>query len=275
MFTTSLPSETLERLDASPAVQGLSGQPRYDIFMEEGLSADEWIGMMGVDFDNRQHLLSTAILADAIVTAEGFDEQTRYETALTAATHDAAESVLGDKQFHIKSRTDDEAEIELMGEMIADGRLLLTRDELTVVQRVMRDKHDGAQAPSGIAFDLSEVIGYQLSAVNAWRTQATHPEMTVEQRRLARLLAVNVTSGQMAVLFAYKDRGLKSPGIMLDAVADTMSEVFNYGAQPGVIEQHSALTEEHGFGHKADILANGFREASARWAAEIAVQQAA
>lgn len=275
MFTTSLPVETLERLNSSPAVQALSGQPRYDIFMHEDTSPEAWIAMMGIDMDNRQHLLATVILAEAIVTTERFGDEVRYEAVLTAAAHDAAESVTGDKQYHTKERADDEAEIELLDEMTSDGRLHLTREELKTIQRVMRDKHDGAQTESGIAFDLSEVIGYQVSAVNTWKTQKSHPEVTPEQQRLARLLAVNVTSAQMAILFSYRDAGYKSPGVLFEGSAAVMDEIFAYGADPCVIDEHSALTEKHGFGHKAEKLAHGFREASVRWAAEVAIRPAA
>lgn len=266
-FETCLDHETIERIVSSPAVQDLHGRPRYDVFMHEQTTHEQWIEVLDCDFDNRTHLFKTAVLCQAIAITEDASEETTWRAVLTGLLHDAAESVTGDKNIHLKGKYDDNDEVNVLNDLVDTGRLHVTRDELLVVQATMLDKQNGAETEEGVIFDLSEVGGYQISAVTAWQTQKEKNGMSEEQRRLLRLLAVNVTAGQLALLFAYHDKDLKTPSAFFDGIGVAIEEIFNYGSDTSVLDEHARLCHEKGFGHKAEALEEGFHIARSRWEA--------
>lgn len=268
MFTTCLERETIERIVASPAVQELAGKPRYSVFMHPETSTNSWINMTDCDFDNRTHLFKTAVLAQGIADTEGVDRDATHQAVLTGMVHDAAESIVGDKCFHNKTEADEDEEIDLLDSLVDSNRLKLTRDELALVKETMQDKKNGPETKAGTIFDISEVYGYQLSALTAWNGQKTNSDSTrFEQQHLQRLLAINVTAVQLAILIGYHNKGYRTPRILFDNNTETIDAIFNFGADPRVMDDHTEHCHRSGFGHKAEILRENFVATSGLWLA--------
>jgi hypothetical protein len=256
MFATCLEQELIDRVVASPAVQELSGNPRFDQFIHPDTTHEEWISTMGADFDNRNHMFLTAYLCQAITEAEHATPEDTYATVLTGIVHDAAESIGGDKCIHLKEEGDDEKEIDQIGKLVAEKALLLTPIELETVSRVMLDKHNGAKTAPGKLFDLAEIAGYLLSAHNAWHT-AKAPHISDGQRTLMRFLTINVLGGQVAAVLPYHEQGFVTPGLILRGMSSTILQSAEQ-VTAEELEAHARHCEAKKFGHKAPSLNAGF-----------------
>lgn len=235
MLYLDIHPETFERIMDSPAIHALAGQPRFDIFRHPDTSPEEWHDALDGDFDNRQHLVKTAYLANGICDIERVDGPTTRAVVLTALVHDAAEGVTGDRNYHLKDQADDEEEIDIIDQLVEAGELNVTRSELEIVVGIMRDKHGPKATQAGKLFDLAEIIGYARSGITAWRTahDASIPIMDA-QRHMLRLLPTHVFGGQFAHLRAYAEQGFISPEFFFDTFTDEISAVLAHGNHPDI-----------------------------------------
>lgn len=268
MLRLDVEPELFTRIAASPAVQDLAGSPRFDIFMHEGTTPEQWIGWLDTDFDNRQHLVKTAFLSAGICEIEGVDEDTTHAVVLTSLVHDAAESVVGDRNIHKKQAGDDEEEVAILESMVADGRLNITVDEFEIVCAVMLDKHgEQCQTEAGKLFDMSEIVGYIHSGVTAWRTaHDTGNNVPLEQRELLKLLPVQVFARQLNLLWRYEADGKRTPGHVNATLEDDITTVLNFAADPGVIEAQYRHCLERGISEeRAQRLTEGLHLISDQW----------
>lgn len=237
MLYLDIHPETFERIANSPAVLALEGQPRFDLFRHPGTTPEQWHQWLDIDFENRQHLIKTALLATGICELEHTDAPTARAVVLTALVHDAAESVVGDRNYHLKEVGDDTEEIGIIDELVTSGELDLTSPEPDTVLEIMGDKHSGKASDAGILFDLAEIIGYAHSGITAWRAAHDNStEIPAPQREVLRLLPVHVFGGQFAHLRAYHDAGRVSPAHFFDTFTDEISTILDYGAEVSVRE---------------------------------------
>lgn len=250
MYSIGLSPELVGRVFDSEAVQALSGQTRFDLFRHPEVDPEVFTGLLDIDFENRQHLAKTALIGAAICDLEGVNAETTERVVLTALVHDAAESVVGDRNIHTKKDGDDEQEIDMMGAMVADGRLKLTQEELEIVAEIMSDKHgDECTTLEGRLFDLSEIAGYVLSGATAWRASKDYAvNMGDKQRRLFQVLPFQVFSTQLLHLWHYETLGFKTPSHVSEGVSQEITEVFGLAAQgPALAHDHERTCLENGF----------------------------
>ncbi len=266
-FDLGLESDVFERIAESPAVTALDGQPRFGLFQHADTETSDWIAWLDIDFDNRQHLIKTAILAAGICDIEQADPETRRDTVLTALVHDAAESVVGDRNIHLKKDDDDAEEIAILGQLISDGRLNLTEHELKTVVTTMEDKHTDCATLAGKLFDLSEVVGYVYSGATAWQT--VHSEGLVIpkcQQQYLEFLGIQVVSHWSGYLRSRHDEGMQTPAVMHRALGPYIEDALSYSKSPQVMSAYYDFMIDRGISsEKAQVLVCYIPGAQSNW----------
>ncbi len=212
-----LSHQRIQEIRESASVAALAGKVRYDMFLHPDTTTEQWLTWLDCDFDNREHLFKTAALGRAICQLEGVDTETTRDVVLTGAVHDAVESRLGDKNYHLKTASDDQEEIDIMLALVEGGELPLSQEECTTVQAIMADKNRKPPVTDrGVFFDLSEIDGYVLSAFTAQQTaHEQHADMTSSQRHLLRMLSANVLASQLHTVVEYANDGRASQDFFL------------------------------------------------------------
>lgn len=261
---TCLPREDIERIWDSPAIQSLEGAPRYHVFIEPGTTTEEWIAGLDCDYDNRFHLAKTACLAQGIALTEGAPKEVTYRAVLTALVHDAAESILGDVNFHDKTDDDEEEEIALLDQLVETGDLRVTPQELQIASATMRDKKNGPTTFEGKIFDLSEYYGYFLSAQTAWDSYEAK-RFRADQHKVIDILGVTVTAHHLLVLLEYEKQGFRSPNVILEGRKDAIDRVFDHGNNSDVIGRMHAMYERQKAPHTGVKLEAKYYQAEREW----------
>lgn len=240
----------LERVGSSPAVESLAGVPRYDMYRHD-VDTSTWIDMLDADFDNKQHLYKTALLIDCIAETDGSHIEDRRAAVLTGLVHDAPEAILGDINQNHKDASHEAEEIAVMGSITENGQLHLTARETQTVREVMADKASNEpQTEAGVLFDLGERIGYLLSALTAYDTAMSNPDVSYVQREKLCWLASNVLSNHYSVIHAYAAAGRQSARYVLAERATDFQSILTFVTAPTSIGLHARYYEDAALGHK-------------------------
>ncbi len=250
----------VERVALSPAVEALAGQPRYDMYMHD-VTPEQWIGMFDVDFDNKQHLFKTAQLTRYIAKMDSASPADAYAAWIAGLVHDAPEAVIGDKNHNHKTAADDEAEISTLSKLVRDKQLYLTPDELEIALTVMADKNAGPVTEPGIIFDLSERVGYLLSAFTSWDAVEAGVVMSDVQREKVRWLGSNVMSNTYELVYDYAQAGRQSALHVIQERSQTVKDIMNQASEPMSKALHLIYYHEAGLDHKVEKLYSGLHSA--------------
>jgi len=266
-FDIGIEPEVFERIVESPAVLALDGQPRFGLFKHADTETSDWISLLDIDFDNRQHLIKTALLAAGISEIEEADSETRRDTVLTALVHDAAESIVGDRNIHLKDDGDDAEEIAMFEQLITDGELNLTAEELNTVVATMEDRHAKCSTLPGKLFDLSEVVGYVYSGATAWRVlHNNNRRISGDQQEYLQFLGIQVVSHWVGYLRERHDEGMRTPAVVRSALGSYIGNALSYGNIPEVTSAYYDFMIDRGISiEKAETLIGYLPGAQEHW----------
>jgi hypothetical protein len=200
-----------ERFSSTKYGQKLAGERRYEIFRPEPISPVQWIEILGPDANNlAHHDVAHGITRDlTIVSTPGqFSTDEIQDLALTAATHDWGEAVIGDVTYSNKTASHEEEEmraLKMIAEDVYSDNPALARRIITLSETVLCDR----TSKLGSTFNAVERSGYVQTALRGRHVAKYNVEMGQDELRphIPRfdLIAHNVLSGHMRPLTVYAE----------------------------------------------------------------------
>lgn len=234
----------------------LHNRARYDLYRDPAVSEQQYIQWLDVDFDNKQHLFKTAILAQSISDMDGSDAISATLAINTALIHDCQEAIKSDVNYNFKTKDSDLEEADILVQMTKNGLLNVPIAIAKSASKIMKAKvledpleSDTLDKEEVIVFDLAERIGYLLSAQTAWQESLSPPEdMPINQVELLKILAANVLSNQYLGLVKYAIEKKRCSALyVLTELHHTFGEIFKYSCDDLATEKRIRFYTDNGF----------------------------
>lgn len=264
----------IERVDTSECANILSGSPRYDRYRAPDVSPEEWIALLDCDFDNKQHLFKTALLASLIAQMDHSNPEAAKRAIETSLIHDAPEAITTDVTYDLKTIEFDHEEADILVTQVMDGTLNVPLELAKDASEIMKSK--AAFSPSAeqavtdeavVVFDLAERIGYLLSAKTAWQTSYENATLSEDQAERLRWLAGNVMANTYGTLLTYvTQHDRNSARFVASELHDTFGEILLHVTNPTTVQKHREYYAVDGLPDvKVQKLETALQDAHASW----------
>ena len=192
---------------------------RYEQYLPEGVSFNEWVNLLGVDVESLEHAHLTHMLARSflhhcvqpplswkgkIAKSAHFSRQEQEIILLATIVHDWGEMLVGDKPYPSKTSADELEE--------ADAQRRIIRDRFSERQSPIFWKKlnqafeiaNNCDSKLGRAFNAIEKLGYLRTGIVAWRrSRQTEIEKRVELSAYLQWLATEVLTNHLPKLLEY------------------------------------------------------------------------
>lgn len=150
----------------------LAGEVRFDRYMSGGLSNQEWVGLLGADVNNLEHMRLTLGLAqDFVRTMDAchpgeLSSEDRQLLGVAAVSHDWGEAIVTDITYSKKTPEDERREKEAFLHIVSTEMADVPGADL-----VLRAAHevvfDQKGTRLGKMFNIVERVGYMRTALRA------------------------------------------------------------------------------------------------------------
>ena len=188
-----------EALELSPYYSTLlNAPPRFKDF-QDGMTKEEYIGYLGDDVDQSQHMNHTRALTKLFMDhhnrqAPTFSPRDLGIMQLAAQTHDWAEAVVGDIPAPKKTAADGKRESEVYG-YIFDELLPIFPEFKEPCKDVIFDK----TSRLGRAFNTVEHLGYLMTGLRAGAVSSALPTESPHRQPLRALADAVVPENLMII----------------------------------------------------------------------------
>lgn len=201
------PEMIFQRFADSDLGRNLNKETRFHFFQPVAVSNKSWVDAAGADTNNLLHMLETYNLTKAFLSEnDSFSEKEKRLLEFSAIVHDMAEAVTGDIPRPIKTNEDEQEEMVILSgilnhflepEMVETDRHDLIGDVIDVLVE--------KESKLGKAFNAIENLGYNMTALNSWRTyrMLEYKDSEKELRDGLRKLSHEVMIGDIPKLIDY------------------------------------------------------------------------
>jgi hypothetical protein len=192
-------SQIHQNFSATEYGKKLKAGIRYGLFKPVDVSNEEWERHLGPDANNLEHLYETLLLTQRFLAGNPADHFTDYEEELlqlTAIVHDWGEAEVGDINYDLKTKSDEEREMVALKKVMLD--VLGPSSEMVYGQiRLILINPDQGIGP---AFNAVERMGYVSTGIKAWEA-AKNVDGVLKQKLL--YLGQKVVTQHLVKLFEY------------------------------------------------------------------------
>ncbi len=243
-------SGLVEAVNRSTCCENLNGSPRFDIYRAPETSPQQWIELLGVDVDNKQHLFYTAVIAACIAELDGSPYQDARLATETGLVHDTPEAVTKDVNHNFKTLKLDYREADILVTQAMSGQLDIPVSLARDASLVMKEKAKGeSNDETVVLFDSAERAGYMLTAQRSWNA-SWDSELAVseDQRERMRWLGANVLSNTYtSMLHQAEVVGRNSATFFLSQLHDTFGTMLDYTSSDQIMATHREYYREKNF----------------------------